>query len=263
MTSITPRYPAADWDEITNFWPGNAGRRAVAIHIAAGGYKSSITHMRNNGKSAHFITAFSGEVSQMVEIQDSAWANGLSFDDRRMVWVCPHGKVVKPTWRLISTAHNPNKQTISIEHEGMSGQKAPQAQLDATIDLLVWLGTQYPELTPYVVGSTLIGHCDLDPRDKSGCPGTGISLPYLAREANARLSGNWRGAWAAKGVQLPAAQENWAIPALYRQHYAALGACLRAEDYLVPGFSVAIFERGFIYYVQSKNTAYVVNGFAL
>lgn len=261
---ITPQHPAADWDPIVgNFWTGNLGRRAVVIHIAQGGYKSSITHMRNNNKSSHFIVAKSGEFSQMVEIQDSAWANGLSFDQHRQAWICPHGKIVKPTWAALRAPNNPNRETISIEHEGMSGQPAPESQLATTVDLLVWLAAQYPELAPYVVGSTLIGHDDLDPLDKAGCPGTGISLHELARRANARIFGNWRAAWSAKGVPLPADQENWAIPQCYRLHYAALGACIKAETYLVPGLSIAVFEHGLIYYVASKNIAYVANGFTL
>lgn len=262
-SNITPRYPLARWDEIAHHWKGNDGRRAVVIHIAQGGFQGSIEHMRNNGKSSHFIVAKSGQVAQMVEIQDSAWANGLTYDRRKLVWICPHGKEVKPTWRSIRPGYNPNRETISIEHEGLSGQLAPAQQLEATIDLLCWLGQQYPELTPFVVGTTLIGHADLDPIDKKGCPGLGINLHDLASRANARLFGNWRAAWSARGVPLPADQENWSIPQTYRQHWQELGACIKAEEYIVPGLSIAVFERGLIYYVASTNTAFAVNGFAL
>ena len=262
--SITPRYPIAHWDAIEkNFWEDNKGRKAAVIHIAQGGYKESIRYMQANGKSSHFIVALSGDVSQMVEIQNSAWANGLSFDQRRQAWICPHGKVVQPTWAAISRGVNPNLQTISIEHEGFSGHTAPPTQLAATVDLLVWLAAQYPELAPYIPGSTLIGHFHLDPLDKAGCPGPGFNLAELARQANARIFDNWRATWAARGVPLPDDQENWAIPQLYRQHATALGACIKGEQYLVPGLSIAVFEHGLIYYVQRSNTAYVCNGFDL
>ena len=35
------------------------------------------------------------------------------------------------------------------------------AQFDANVELLIWLGQRYPSLTPYAVGSTLIGHFHL------------------------------------------------------------------------------------------------------
>jgi hypothetical protein len=172
--------------------------------------------------------------------------------------VCPHGHVVTPTWELLDPSDtNPNLVTLSIENEGFSGQPWPQAQFAANVELLVWLGGQFPELLPYTVGRTLIGHMHLDPRDKARCPGSGISLVALAEAANAALGANWRLEWGARGVLLPDEQVGWEIPQLYKVHAAELGACVLAETYLYPGFSIALFERGFIYYVQALNQAYV------
>jgi hypothetical protein len=256
------RYPKATWHPSKNFWPGHAGRRAVVIHIAQGGFSSSIKYMADHEVSSHFITSLQGAVAQMVGTEDSAWGNGLTWMEGRG-WQCPHGKIVMPTWELIDRAHNPNTQTISIEHEGLSGNPWPKAQILATVDLLIWLGKKYPSLLPYRVGSTLIGHRHLDPKDKANCPGTGIDLVTLAALANAGLGPSlppvepWIAIWEQKGVPLPAAQVGWGIPQLYKFHASELGACLAPEQYPVKGLSVAVFERGLIYYLEKTKRAYL------
>ena len=257
------RFPQATWAGSPNHWPGHRARKAVVIHINEGGFESSIAYMLRMGTSAHFEVGRDGRLVQMVNVQDSAWCNGLSFNPAQQRWVCPHGYMVTPTWELIDPSDiNPNLVTLSIENEGFSGRPWPAAQFAANVGLLVWLGGQFPELLPYTVGRTLIAHAHLDPRDKARCPGSGVSLVALAEAANAALAGGgpgaaWRLAWGARGVPLPEAQVGWAIPQLYKLHAAELGACLLAETYLIPGFSIALFERGFIYYVQALNQAYV------
>src|SRR4051794_25728657 len=179
MTVVAPAglFPRALWVPSANFWPGNKGRKAVVIHINQGGFDSSIKYMAENGTSAHFEVGKKGKVAQLVETDNSAWCNGLSYNPQARRWVCPHDHFVVPTWELLSTADgNPNWTTISIENEGFSGQAWPGSQFDANVELLVWLGKKYRSLTPYVVGSTLIGHSHLDPRDKSNCPGSGVDL---------------------------------------------------------------------------------------
>lgn len=267
--SPSDRHPTATWVGTPNHWDGCLSRRAVVIHIAQGGFTSSIDWMRKNGTSSHFIVAKTGKIAQLVGINDSAWCNGLSYDDAGQRWICPHGHVVIPRWaRLRELAllrdddENPNRHTISIEHEGYSGNVPPQSQLDATVELLRWLGGQFPELLPWRVGETLIGHCDLDNVDKAGCPGPGFDLATLATRANSLMTPieqppGWQRAWTLRGVALPPDQVSWAIPQLYKFHYAQLGACVAAEQYLNPQFSIALFERGYIYYLPKTQRAYL------
>lgn len=244
----------------TNFWEGNAGREAVVLHITQGGFASSIKYMADTGTSAHFITSKRGEIVQIVDTDDSAWCNGLTWVPANGAWLCPHKKFVTPTWSKITPPTNPNRQTISIEHEGFSGQALPSAQRQATLELLVWLGRQYPELTPYKVGSTLIGHYHLDPRDKAGCPGPGFDLAWFADTANRILgvTDEWRIAWSARGVPAPdGVAVDWAIPTFYREHLDTLGACVVPEHYPVEGVSLAIFEGGIVYYLSATGRAYL------
>jgi hypothetical protein len=263
------RYPRASWRETSNFWPGHAGRRAVVLHIMQGTFERSITYMRDNGTSSHFAVSRLGTVAQLVSVNNSAWGNGLSWKPG-VGWECPHDHIVSPSWTLIDKAHNPNTQTISIEHEGMSGEPMSAMQSQATVSLLQWLGKQFPSLLPYRVGSTLIGHRHIDPTDKARCPGTGIDLLSLATKANAAFGAPvvsnepWIATWASRGNPLPADQAAWAIPQLYKYHASELGGCLAPERYLVPGaFSIAVFERGSIYYLAKTQKAYLGSRFPI
>ena len=261
------RYPRAVWRESPHFWVGHSGRKAVVIHIAEGGFSSSIEYMRDNGKSAHFMVSLRGTVAQLVGVESSAWCNGLTWKPGRG-WLCPHDKIVQPSWELLEAPINPNVQTISIEHEGKTGQPWPAAQIAATVELLQWLAKRYPSLSPYRVGSTLIGHYHIDPKDKARCPGTGIDLQLLAERANAGPGGimpgsePWMRTWTQRGIPLPPDQVGWAIPQLYKFHSTELGGCLAPESYLVPGLiSVAVFERGLIYYLAKTGRAYLGSKF--
>lgn len=258
------RYPRAVYQQSKNKWSGNKGRRAVVLHIAQGGFWSSVDYMNRNGTSAHFVVAVTGAVAQMLSVNDSAWANGLSYDEQHKRWICPHDHVVTPTWPQIDTEHNPNWQTISIEHEGYSGHVLPAAQLIATIDLLRWIGTQFPELQPYRAGETLIGHFHLDPVDKSFCPGSSFDFVDIARRANMlppaqqQTEESWVLTWGSRGNALPKSQYGWGIPQLYKFHAVELGGCVEPETFHADGaFSIALFERGFIYYLRSTGRAYL------
>lgn len=264
-----PRYPGVTWKPSPNHTPGNHGRKAVVLHIAQGGYTSSITHMAANGVSSHFIVSAAGSVSQMVDIADTAWANGLAWCDtpaeaaalgaawQGVGWYCPHKHKVTPSWADITPGVNPNLETISIEHEGMSGRALPAVQLSATVRLLAWLAQQCPSLAPYAPGHTLIRHADIDPTDKAFCPGPAFDLALIARLANeARIGVGWQRVWAARGVAL--SNPEFAIPQLYKYHYLELGACVEPERYTTGGqLSIAFFERGFIYYLAATQRAYL------
>jgi len=257
------RYPLAIQKPSPNFWVGFTGRLAVVIHIAEGGFASSIDWMRDHGTSSHFIISLGGTVAQLVGLHDSAWCNGLTWVPTANKWQCPHKHWVTPSWALLSAPTNPNRTTISIEHEGYSGNPWPPAQTAATVALLKWLAVQYPTLHPYRDGYTLIGHRHLDNIDKLRCPGAGIDLGVLAARANEGTINPiphpepWMRTWEQRGIQLPPSQIGWAIPQLYKFHAAQLGGCVRAEEYLYPGMSMAVFERGIITYLAKMNKAYL------
>ena len=59
-----------------HYAPSNRGRLACVLHIAQGGYQSSIDYLRAKGLSSHFIISEGGSVTQMVPLSASAYANG-------------------------------------------------------------------------------------------------------------------------------------------------------------------------------------------
>jgi len=121
------RYPyAAEFSPSPNHWEGNEGRLAVCLHIMQGWFKNSIAWMLRNGTSSHLAISLRGTAAQLVSFEDSAWGNGLSF--HAPDWICPHNHVVKPAWQLLKPPINPNRLTVSIELEGMSGDAMPVAQ---------------------------------------------------------------------------------------------------------------------------------------
>lgn len=170
-----------------HYAPSNRGRLACVLHIAQGGYQSSIDYLRAKGLSSHFIISEGGSVTQMVPLSASAYANGLSWDDSRDKWICPHSHTVHPAWQRLSPPTNPNFTTISVEHAGFNTKPRPAAQMKAGIDLLRWLAVEWPTLGPYVPGYTLIGHSHLDDVDKAFCPGEHFDFAAIAAQANASI----------------------------------------------------------------------------
>jgi len=193
------RYPDAEWQSGfkagDHYSTGNDGRLAVALHIAEGGYISSVNFLRQQGLSAHFIVSENGSVAQMAGIHDSAWAQGLLYAAtpadlpkgwtwQGVGWYSPRKKRVNPTWQLLTPGIDPNRTIISIEHAGFHNKARPAVQLAATIRLLRWLASWFPSLNPYVPGRTLIGHFNLDNLDRANCPGPHFDFAKIAKAAS-------------------------------------------------------------------------------
>ncbi len=139
------------------------GLAAVVHHIAEGSFSTLCSRdfwgTRNGGSggSVHFGVAKDGRVVQLVDIWDAAYGNGL---------------IANPSWPWIA-AHpgvNPNLATVSIEHEGFTGDPWPEAQVQATTELtrwiLKWFGVK-------ATTDTVIGHYRIDSVNRALCPGTG------------------------------------------------------------------------------------------
>lgn len=182
------RYPAATWRPSPNHDAGRNGHpiRAVVMHISQGSYTSGVSWLTNpaSGVSAHFIISEAGAVTQMVELDNTAWANGLSWTGGR--WFNSRAKVVTPRWELVEPGVSPNRTTISVELAGYTDKPRPAPQTTAAIALLAWIAQQVG--LRYEVGRTLIGHSWLDNIDRPQCPGRYVDLLALADAANARIA---------------------------------------------------------------------------
>jgi len=163
-------YPAADLNiplppECYGYPAGTRDQNqpiAVVHHIAEG-YFSTLTDpgfWLSRGSSVHFAVAKDGRVAQLVAIDNAAWGNG---------------RVQHPTWPLL-TPTNPNLYTVSIEHEGFTGDPWPIAQVDASIELTRWV-CDVAGIDPSA--NTIIGHYRIDGVSRANCPGTGWPIDTI------------------------------------------------------------------------------------
>lgn len=139
---------------------GRAGHAVIAIvdHIMSGTLAGTDSWFQtpSSQASAHFGIGKNGEIHQYVDINNVAWANG---------------GVARPSWPLLIDGVNPNYYTVSIEHEGQSGEQLTEAQYQATLALHRWLCEVF-QITPNE--NTIIGHYRIDSVSRAGCPGPGF-----------------------------------------------------------------------------------------
>lgn len=166
-----------------NFDGGRRGQgiKAVVLHIAQGPLTALYpTFNAPGGASAHFCVGKDGTLEQYVSINDTAWANGLHFQNNE--WLNPQGKKVAPAWPDLIAPINPNLSTVSIEHEGFFDEAWTPAMSDANTKLLQWIANECN--LSYVAHRTLIGHGDLDPADRPNCPGPTVDFDDIAAAGN-------------------------------------------------------------------------------
>lgn len=140
---------------------------AIVDHISSGSMSSMDSWFTSKGNivsSAHFGVSRAGEIHQYVPIERMAWANGLTVSGIQQA-TAPLIKAESPT--------NPNKYTVSIEHEGTDGTLT-EAQFAAS----VWLHQYIASEVKRIYGKDLlldskhvIGHFQVDPIRKPFCPG--------------------------------------------------------------------------------------------
>lgn len=138
----------------------------IVMHIAEGtlaGCDAWLTNPQSNA-SAHYCVGKDGTIHQYVDESAAAWANGA---------------VREPRIPLPSDA-NPNEWTISIEHEGHTGEPWTPEMYQADAWLLRGISERWG--IP-LDREHIIGHCDLDSVTRPNCPGTGLDFDRLLREA--------------------------------------------------------------------------------
>ena len=101
--------PTMIWKGSPNFSsPKGYKNIAIVNHIMAGTLAGTDSWFANPASkvSSHFGVGKSGEIHQYVDLKNPAWANG---------------GVNNTTWPLLIPGVNPNYYTVSVEHEGYSG----------------------------------------------------------------------------------------------------------------------------------------------
>ena len=158
--------PTEEWDPSPNF-SSRDGRKIIAIvnHVTAGAFPGCLSWLQNPiaQASAHYIVTKTGRIIQLVKEGDKAWANGI---------------VNKPNWSLYDGT-NPNLYTLSIEHEGQSGEPLTEAQYQSSLFLHKELTLKYG--IPIDTGH-IIGHYRIDSVNRPNCPGSGFPWDRLFKD---------------------------------------------------------------------------------
>lgn len=144
------------WAPTPNYSRGRNGKKIIAIvnHITAGSYPGCLSWMQNPAAkaSAHYLVIKVGQIFQMVTDEDTSWHAGI---------------VNRPNWSLYDGT-NPNRYTIGIEHECLSGGELTEAQYQATL----WLHKQLIAKHRIPVNADyIIGHNRIDSVNRRNDPG--------------------------------------------------------------------------------------------
>jgi N-acetylmuramoyl-L-alanine amidase len=150
-----------------NFTPSRQGRNIIAIvdHITAGLMPGTLSWLRNpaSNVSSHYLVTKAGEVYQLVKDEDTAWHAGI---------------VNRPIWPLYDGT-NPNRYTLGIEHEALSGEGLTEAQYQATMKLHRKLTERWG--IP-VDRNHIIGHNLLDTVNRINDPGQNFPWERLMKD---------------------------------------------------------------------------------
>jgi len=150
--------PTEEWNPSPNF-SSREGRKINTIvdHITQGGFPGCVDWLKNPASvaSAHYVVTKLGRIIQLVKEGDKAWSNG-SYN--------------RGSWNLYDGT-NPNLTTISIEHEGLTGELLTEAQYQSSLFLHRELIAKY---SLPIDEEHIIGHYRLDSVNKSNCPGSGF-----------------------------------------------------------------------------------------
>ena len=133
----------------------------ICLHIMVGTIQSTDFWFADPASevSSHYGVALSGEVHQYVDEKVSAWANGA---------------VVNPTAQIVKDNINlsQNKISISIEHEGYDLSNAPQAQLQASAQLIKDICSRW---NIPLDRKHIIGHSEIK-STKPNCPSPNLAI---------------------------------------------------------------------------------------
>ena len=160
-------------------------KEVIVEHIAEGSLAGADSWFNNPASQAstNFMVGLNGEIHQYVRIFGEApFANGV--DRRNAAKVAKMDPRIKALWEKHGWA-NLNKLSLSVEHEGHSGDALTPKQFDASTKLTATLGKIIGKSGPDLTA----GHYPFDPIDRPNCPGCTESTWRLYDAEVARLIG--------------------------------------------------------------------------
>ena len=154
-----------------NYSKGRNGKKIIAIcnHITAGqfpGCQNWLCNPKAKASSNYLITR-TGKIIQLVKDEDTAWANG---------------GVNKPSWTLYDGT-NPNRYTISIEHEGYGSNGGDGNLTEQQYQATLWLHRHLINKWNIPIDRNhIIGHFEIDKINRPNCPGKAFPWDRLMKD---------------------------------------------------------------------------------
>jgi len=154
----------------------------IVCHITEGAFAGTVSWITNPASqvSYHYVVARNGQITQAVDISNTAWANGTnnSTDNRGN----QHSQLVAVRERRV----NANLFTISIGFEGRlaeTGGRLAETQLNAAVWLIDNIqGAVWQRYQTEILLDNIVGHAHITPRWKPNCPGAGFPFEEIAKQ---------------------------------------------------------------------------------
>lgn len=152
---------------IKSFTSDRDGKKieAIVIHVTDGSFESAVNTISNpkNEASYHFIVDTNGEITQFVDIKNTAWHAG---------------RIVKPTWKKLKSGVNPNTYTIGIAFAG----KGDDAKTTASrLSLCALVAKCAVDAGIRISSSTIVFHREI--RSDKTCPGLNVNKNEIIKLA--------------------------------------------------------------------------------
>ncbi|MDD2181048.1 MAG: N-acetylmuramoyl-L-alanine amidase [Bacilli bacterium] len=163
----------------------NIGRKnivpdMIVYHITSNYEKAiSMFYDSKTEVSSHFIVSENGESKQIIDLKDSAWANGTSLsEDSDMYFKFAENSIVK------SRFENANHYTFSIENESYDGDLTEKQYLELlkiTKKIIRFMKTEY-NVDFIIDREHIVGHNEINPIVRNVCPGQKFPFKRLIKD---------------------------------------------------------------------------------
>lgn len=230
--------PFAEWRPTKNHGYGaRTGQNRplfIVSHIMSG-YKRTmddISWLDSSGISSNFSIGDDGSISQYVNIFNASYANGITGYtpgtpriDRTNRHIAAIEKEPGARWQMVTvggiqywnlvgdvgggvTGSLFNCRSVTIEDEGFSGQPWPRPKVEASIRLHQWIIEECAGVgRPLEVDEDLlVGHHQLDPIHRAGCPGSGWPKAEILSRLQEEDMYNQHDVWALKDLEVAPGQ---------------------------------------------------------
>lgn len=230
---------------VTTFTAGGDVRVGFCDHTASGYYSTLQSPAFWNGQdvSAHFAIAKDGRICQLVNLFDTAWAQGLLGPT--VIW---------PPFVDMGRL-NPNRYLISIEHEDETELNMvwPVAMYQADLKLKRWCADEVKRVQGFNLLrfglDSLAGHFMFDQVNRLHCPGAGWPREQLYADLTGGIMAD---GWVKEGHQmvlynegarvLVIGNEDGTLPGQIAKLYGDKYRWLKTADATIKGDSVVVYS---------------------